>query len=127
MGRDDDLRALPVREIGPENAILLRLAVARGRRAQRRAGVIGPDSSGVDAMPVRAFPRFQEIENRGARRALSLMRLGPPGLAEPAAFGMGAEPQALDDLVSGQERLERSGTATAWKPASTCSTSPAQE
>jgi len=62
--------------------------VRRDQQVGGRTGVEQPQFGGIDPVPVRALPRFeQEIDGGGMAAAAALA----PGLAIPAALGMWRE------------------------------------
>ena len=66
------------------------------RRRERAAGVEQPQLGRVDLVPVRSLALLEQEQDRGGRGATARRRLRPPGLAIPAAFRMGGEPEPVD-------------------------------
>ncbi len=76
-------------------------AVGRQRKGQRRARIPMPDFRSIHPMPVRDLAFGEEVIDRRPRRAFVRCGVGAPGLAIPAAFGVGLQFQRGDDVVGG--------------------------
>ena len=95
--RYDDLRRLAQPEIAAEPEMMNGMAIIAHREFQSGARIMMPDLVGIDFVPVRAFARLEQEEDRGAGATARIRR--PEGLAKMPAFGMRPQPEAGNDFV----------------------------
>lgn len=116
VGRDDQLWLFAIQDIGAEG-VILGGAFVRFREAQDqgRARIVVPDFGRIDAMPVAGFARFEQEIDAGSSGACAVCAIRDPCLAVIAAFGVGLQGEALDELVScghgaslGEQRQKKS-------------------
>ena len=100
MRRDQALRQLTCCNVRPQKMIDPRPRRRSDAKDDRGARMPEPHLVGIDPMPVRSLMRLQQEQDRRAGRSLARCRLGPPGLAIPAAFGMRGQVERPDQCGS---------------------------